>query len=68
MICNLINSAQNKNGFSNLLKLIPLVKIAIISVSFAILEVKKVTDIKINKELNRFIKNKVQIIFKNNLI
>ena len=50
------NSAQIKNGFSNLLKLIPLVKIAIISVSFAILEVKNVTDRKINKGLNRFIK------------
>ena len=50
------NTAQIKNGFSNLLKLIPLVKIAIISVSFAILEVKNVTDRKINKGLNRFIK------------
>jgi hypothetical protein len=40
-------------GFSNRLKLIPLLSMAIISVSFAILEVKKITEIKIKSGLNR---------------
>ena len=41
-------------GFSRRVKLIPLFRIAIISVLFAILEVKKITEIKINRGLNRF--------------
>ena len=40
-------------GFSKRLKLIPLLSMAIISVSFAILEVKKITEIKIKSGLNR---------------
>jgi hypothetical protein len=43
-------------GTNILLKLIPLVKIAIISVLKAILEVKNITDIKVNKGENIFIK------------
>ena len=47
-------TAEIRNGFSSLLKLIPLFSMAIISVSFAIFEVKNITDMKINKGLNRF--------------
>jgi len=44
------------NGRRNLLKLIPLLKMAIISEFFASLLVKKTTDMKINNGENRFAK------------
>tara|TARA_B110000914_G_scaffold132154_1_gene115477 strand:+ start:2030 stop:2221 length:192 start_codon:yes stop_codon:yes gene_type:complete len=44
------------NGRRNLLKLIPLLKMAIISELFASLLVKKTTDMKINNGENRFAK------------
>ena len=43
-----INEAATK-GIKNLLKLIPLLSIAIISELFAILDVKKITEININR-------------------
>ena len=46
-------TADTIKGLSRRLKLIPLFSIAIISVSFAIFEVKNITEIKINKGLNR---------------
>tara|TARA_Y100000588_G_C13504884_1_gene606856 strand:+ start:410 stop:559 length:150 start_codon:yes stop_codon:yes gene_type:complete len=44
------------NGLKNLLKLIPLLKIAIISELLASLDVKNTTDIKMNRGENRFAK------------
>ena len=41
-------------GFNNLLNVIPLLRIAIISLLFAIFDVKNITDIKINSGLNKF--------------
>ena len=49
-------TAEIINGFNNLLKLIPLLSMAIISVLLAILEVKNITEIKINKGLNKLAK------------
>ena len=46
-------TAETINGNNNLLKLIPLLSMAIISVLFAILEVKNITEMKINKGLNK---------------
>jgi hypothetical protein len=43
-------------GFNSLEKLIPLFRIAIISLLFAIFEVKNMTDIKINNGLKRLVK------------
>ena len=45
-----------KKGLNSRLKLIPLLYIAIISVLLAIYDVKKMTDMKINKGLNRLVK------------
>ncbi len=44
------------NGFSRRLKLIPLFSIAIISVSFAIFEVKKITETIFSKEVKENIR------------
>ncbi len=47
------NTAHNIKGRKNLLKLMPPLKMDITSVLFAILEVKKMTAIKVNKGLKR---------------
>ena len=51
-----IIKAEIKKGNINLLKLTPELSMAIISVSYAILDVKKITEINVNKALNRFAK------------
>jgi hypothetical protein len=48
-------------GTNILLKLMPPVKIAIISVLKAILEVKNITDIKVNRGENIFTKNGMKL-------
>jgi hypothetical protein len=51
-----IMRADTKYGYIILLKLTPLLRIAMISVLYAILDVKKITAIKVNNELNKLVK------------
>jgi hypothetical protein len=46
-----MKAADIIKGYISLLKLIPLFKMAIISVLYAILEVKNMTEINVNREL-----------------
>jgi hypothetical protein len=56
-----IMAAEIKKGYNNLIKLTPLDNIAIISVLYAIFDVKNITVINTNRELNVFIKNGIKV-------
>ena len=65
-----ITSAEIKYGHIILLKLIPLFRMAMISVFIAIFEVKKITEIKTNRRSKQRCKiwNEIQVIIKNNCL
>jgi hypothetical protein len=56
-----INAAETKYGYSILEKLTPLDSMAMISVLYAILDVKNITVTNTNRELNVFTKNGIKV-------